>query len=962
MSKSKNVAELKFKCSFTTSFNQQLYVTGNIEELGNWKPEAAIELVTNSETFPNWTTNSIIKVPVGAEIKYKYLIKDKSNNIIWEELDSDREINITTNESYLILDKEKTNIGQIIKGNPNIYQKFDRRSSQPGSDNNNLFIYDNQLLNGLTEQVFDNLMSSKSNDLNNKDRLTILSSLLPFTIKKVSETEEDFSKKYQIIMTEDNLVYQILYNIKEKNPNVFWVGILRNFKDFNEMELMDISEYLAEKNIFVVQCTEKEFNDYTIYKHKILYPIFIENTIDYENNEYLKNYEQYYFAFQNINKLFCEQLLEFNEKNDLIMINDIGLSFVPYYFMKKNLYARMGIYFHMSFPSSDVFKVIPKSDELINSILLCDVIGFHIFPYARNFLAVVEKNLGLLYEIKKNGFITLNYLGRTIIIHISAVGVEKDTIRELCNNDEFTKHCEEYSKIINNRYCIISIDNVIEVTKFKIKLEAYNKFLEKNPDTKDKVVLFQVIQNRKESENYKVIGKNIIYQTIKNIKEKFGENVIHVEETNDSDNFFNYKKQLALFKNGNLLIINQKWRGICTMVNEFLIMKENQKNFGIIVNESISVSPCIKSIFRVNAYNVDDVEDKIEKIFLQQNFNKDLVSRDMKYLKSCTTFKWINKFFSNLKKNTINIRDYERIDLGIGFDFRIMNLSRNFHRLSQTDFKEKYFKTHHRLFFLDYEGTLQNFNETDTNNSLLSNMPNEYVKSLLNFLLEDPKNIVYIVSGKAKINLETWFKSIPKLGLAPEYGLIYKECRKEENTYKKIKEIKNMQWKDAALKIVSDFTKKTEGSRLENKENSIVWNFKNCDPYFGRVTSNILERYLSNIFLNSEIEIVSGRDYMEIKPINDNKGYFIHYIINEEIKKGNVPDLILAIGDDTSDEEMFKFLNFVDKTQIIKNFNTTIKTYSTTVGKKPSCANFYIPEPRELFDIFEDIKNKGVNY
>ena len=34
--------------------------------------------------------------------------------------------------------------------------------------------------------------------------------------------------------------------------------------------------------------------------------------------------------------------------------------------MKKNLYARIGIYFHMSFPSSDVFKVIPKSDELIN--------------------------------------------------------------------------------------------------------------------------------------------------------------------------------------------------------------------------------------------------------------------------------------------------------------------------------------------------------------------------------------------------------------------------------------------------------------------------------------------------------------------------------------------------------------------------------------------------------------------
>ena len=76
MSINKNTAELKFKCSFSTSFNQKLYISGNIEELGNWKPEAAIELVTNSDTFPNWTTNNIIKVPVGAEIKYKYLIKD----------------------------------------------------------------------------------------------------------------------------------------------------------------------------------------------------------------------------------------------------------------------------------------------------------------------------------------------------------------------------------------------------------------------------------------------------------------------------------------------------------------------------------------------------------------------------------------------------------------------------------------------------------------------------------------------------------------------------------------------------------------------------------------------------------------------------------------------------------------------------------------------------------------------
>ena len=80
-----------------------------------------------------------------------------------------------------------------------------------------------------------------------------------------------------------------------------------------------------------------------------------------------------------------------------------------------------------------------------------------------------------------------------------------------------------------------------------------------------------------------------------------------------------------------------------------------------------------------------------------------------------------------------------------------------------------------------------------------------------------------------------------------------------------------------------------------------------------------------------------------------NKGCFVSYIIKEKIKQKKVPDFILCIGDDASDEKMFKFLN--KKKDIIKGFNQNTTLISITVGKKPSEAQFYVNNTKEVKDL-----------
>jgi hypothetical protein len=69
--------------------------------------------------------------------------------------------------------------------------------------------------------------------------------------------------------------------MKEKEVvEVVWVGMLKNFRDFTEDELMEIDEFLRENNIHMIDISEREYKNYWIYINYVLGPVFIENTVD----------------------------------------------------------------------------------------------------------------------------------------------------------------------------------------------------------------------------------------------------------------------------------------------------------------------------------------------------------------------------------------------------------------------------------------------------------------------------------------------------------------------------------------------------------------------------------------------------------------------------------------------------------------------------------------------------------
>ncbi|MER8230644.1 carbohydrate-binding module family 20 domain-containing protein [Streptomyces sp. NPDC094049] len=69
-----------FSATATTVPGQDVYVTGDRAELGNWSPAAALKL--DPAAYPVWKLT--VGLPAGTAFAYKYLRKDAAGNVTWE--------------------------------------------------------------------------------------------------------------------------------------------------------------------------------------------------------------------------------------------------------------------------------------------------------------------------------------------------------------------------------------------------------------------------------------------------------------------------------------------------------------------------------------------------------------------------------------------------------------------------------------------------------------------------------------------------------------------------------------------------------------------------------------------------------------------------------------------------------------------------------------------------------------
>ena len=116
----------------------------------------------------------------------------------------------------------------------------------------------------------------------------------------------------------------------------------------------------------------------------ILWPIF-----HYHPGE-MNFSEEAWSAYQKVNRIFAQTVAKDVKDGDIVWIHDFHLFLVPSMLREEvgpNVNVKIGFFLHTTFPSSEVYRILPVRNEILLGILHSDLIGFHTNSYARHFLS-----------------------------------------------------------------------------------------------------------------------------------------------------------------------------------------------------------------------------------------------------------------------------------------------------------------------------------------------------------------------------------------------------------------------------------------------------------------------------------------------------------------------------------------------------------------------------------------------
>ncbi|WP_340112341.1 bifunctional alpha,alpha-trehalose-phosphate synthase (UDP-forming)/trehalose-phosphatase [Maribellus mangrovi] len=683
-----------------------------------------------------------------------------------------------------------------------------------------------------------------------------------------------------------------------------WPGVIPQ----NKEEEKTVTKLLKTEQCLPVFLSEDLISKYYGgFSNATLWPLFHYFT------EFTKFKARYWEAYLQVNEMFAEAIIENAQKNDKVWVHDYQLLLVPNILRQRRPDLKIGFFLHIPFPSYEIIRTLPKRQDIISGLLGADLIGFHTYDYARHFISSVKRLLG--YDVEFN---QIKLENRQVFIDVFPMGIDYKKFENLANEVQ-SKSIQERSKVhqdidrflmsIPDRKLILSIDRLDYTKGIPHRLKSYRRFLKTHPEFLEKVSLIMLtVPSRTDVEQYQNL-KNEVDILVGNINGEFGTlnwtPVIYFYRSMPFENL------IELYSSADVALLTPLRDGMNLVAKEYIAAKVNQKGM-LVLSEMAGAAKELGEAISVNPNDYADTAEAIYEALTMPDEDRIKRMRAMqRRIKRYDIHKWASEFMKALDSTIAKQSDFQARKISASLRKKILSEFRG---------------AKSKVLFLDYDGTIQRY--FDKPQAAIPD--NELYKLLDQIVLLENTSLV-LISGRDRHTLEAWFGD-KNFDLIAEHGAWVRQTGEKWEDKKTV----DSDWKEKIHPILESFVDSTPGSLIEEKDYSLVWHYRKADIELGVLRALELTDTLSNLILNQEVEIIEGKKLIEIKASGINKG-----TAAVDFLDGKSADFILAFGDGTTDELMFKAL--------------PKDSYAVKVGSENSTADYYVSNYKEVRNFLKEL-------
>ncbi|XP_055710055.1 uncharacterized protein LOC129805859 [Phlebotomus papatasi] len=381
----------------------------------------------------------------------------------------------------------------------------------------------------------------------------------------------------------------------------------------------------------------------------------------------------------------CHENLRENAGTPIVWIHDYHLMLAANWVREaaeeKGLAFQLAFFLHIPFPPWDIFRLLPWSDEILQGMLGCDMVGFHIRDYCLNFVDCCQRSLGCRVD-RKN--LLVEHGGRSVRIRPLPIGIPFERFVELST-------CAK--RVIKTKQQIILGVDRLDYTKGLVnRLKAFELLLEKHPEHLGNVNLLQIsVPSRTDVKEYQEL-KEEMDQLVGRINGRF-------TTANWSPIRYIYgcvgQDELAAFyRDASVALVTPLRDGMNLVAKEFVACQINDVPGVLIVSPFAGAGEMMHEALLCNPYEVDDAAEVIHRaLTMPEDERKLRMSRLRRREMENDVNHWMRCFLKamgSLEEDDIGTTSMQPVSID-DFDEYLLNYIGYNHKLA---------------LLLDYDGTL----------------------------------------------------------------------------------------------------------------------------------------------------------------------------------------------------------------------------------------------------------------
>jgi trehalose-6-phosphate synthase len=353
-------------------------------------------------------------------------------------------------------------------------------------------------------------------------------------------------------------------------------------------------------------------------------------------------------AYQEVNESFADAIIEAaGDEPSIVLLQDFHLALCAATLRKRRPDLSIVLFWHIPWPNSEVFRILPWSHQILDGLLACDLLGFHIQNHAMNFIDTVALELEARVDHERQAILRA---GHRTFVRAYPIAPDAAEISMAASEPWAIRAAEAIRQTLElgDTRVVLGVDRLDYTKGIPERMAAYERFLELYPEEAERTSFIQIgVPSRVDLPEYQALGASV-EASVARLNERFGGSrgrIVHLITRN-----LDFRELIPYYVLADVCAVTSLHDGMNLVAKEYVASRVNQDGV-LILSPYTGAARELDHAIQVSPYDVERSANAIRRALDMPPLERSERMRSLREVVAARNiYDWASKIFRDVKR------------------------------------------------------------------------------------------------------------------------------------------------------------------------------------------------------------------------------------------------------------------------------------------------------------------------